>query len=72
MGHPNLRRFLGRIRNSALVVWGKQDRLLPASQAPLFVDAVPHADLPLWMRPVTSSCRRRPETVAKIGDFLAG
>ncbi len=32
-GRPNLRRFLARITNKALVVWGTEDRLLPASQA---------------------------------------
>lgn len=72
MGNPNLRRYLNRIRNPALVVWGKKDRLLPASQAPLFVDALPDAKLVLVEEAGHFVMQEKPETVTKIGDFLAG
>jgi pimeloyl-ACP methyl ester carboxylesterase len=32
MGHPNLGRWLSRIPNETLVVWGKEDRLLPGQK----------------------------------------
>jgi pimeloyl-ACP methyl ester carboxylesterase len=71
MGHPNLRRYLGRITNPALVVWGTEDRLLPASQAPLFVAALPDARLELVEDAGHFVLQEKPETLAKIGDFLA-
>lgn len=72
MGHPNLRRFLARITNPALVVWGAEDRLLPASQAPLFVEALPHAQLMIVEDAGHFVMQEKPETLGKIGDFLAG
>lgn len=72
MGHPNLRHFLARITNPALVVWGSEDRLLPASQAPLWVDALPDARLVLVEDAGHFVLQEKPETLNKIGDFLAG
>ncbi|MBN9025450.1 MAG: alpha/beta hydrolase [Rhizobiales bacterium] len=72
MGHPNLRRFLGRINNPALVVWGEEDRLLPASQAPLFVDALPDARLILVEDAGHFVMQEKPGTLTQVGDFLAG
>lgn len=72
MGHPNLRRFLARITNPALVVWGAEDRLLPASQAPLFAEALPHAQLMIVEDAGHFVMQEKPETLGKIGDFLAG
>lgn len=72
MGHPNLRRFLARITNPALVVWGAEDKLLPASQAPLFVAALPDAKLLIVEDAGHFVMQEKPETLGKIGDFLAG
>lgn len=72
MGHPNLLRFLARITNPALVVWGAEDRLLPASQAPLFVAALPDAKLLIVEDAGHFVMQEKPETLGKIGDFLAG
>lgn len=72
MGHPNLTRFLARITNPALVVWGTEDRLLPASQAPLFVEALPDARLILVEGAGHFVMQEKPDTLTKIGDFLAG
>lgn len=72
MGHPNLTRFLARITNPALVVWGTEDRLLPASQAPLFVEALPDARLIMVEGAGHFVLQEKPETLARIGDFLAG
>lgn len=72
MGHPNLRRFLARITNPTLVVWGTEDKLLPASQAPLWIDALPDAQLLLVEDAGHFVMQEKPETLAKIGDFLAG
>ena len=41
MGHPNLGRWLSRIPNETLIVWGRRDRMLPASQASVLGRANP-------------------------------
>src|SRR3954447_13348576 len=43
MGHPNLGRWLSRIPNETLIVWGDKDRLLPASQAPIWAERIANA-----------------------------
>ena len=43
MGHPNLGRWLSRIPNETLVVWGDKDRMMPASQAPIWAERIPNA-----------------------------
>ena len=71
MGHPNLRRFLARITNPVLVVWGTEDRLLPPSQAPLFVETLPDARLILVEDAGHFVLQEKPEVLGEIGDFLA-
>lgn len=71
MGHPNLRRFMARITNPTLLVWGERDRLLPASQAPIWLENLPAAQF--LSVPDTGHLvpQERPETLKTIGDFLA-
>lgn len=70
MGHPNLRRFLHRITNPALVVWGEEDRLLPASQAPLWIEALPDAEFLSVPEAGHFVLLEKPATVGLIGEFL--
>ena len=42
-GHPNLGRWLSRIPNETLIVWGEKDRMMPASQAPVWAERIPNA-----------------------------
>lgn len=71
MGHPNLKRFMQRITNPVLLVWGTEDRLLPASQAPIWLENLPNAQF--LSVPGTGHLvpQERPETLKTIGDFLA-
>jgi pimeloyl-ACP methyl ester carboxylesterase len=71
MGHPNLRRFLARITNPTLVIWGSEDRLLPASQAPLWVAALPNGELASIDGAGHLLAQEKPETMTRIGAFLA-
>jgi pimeloyl-ACP methyl ester carboxylesterase len=71
MGQPNLRRFMQRITNPTLVVWGAEDRILPASQAPLWIEALPNAQLLTVEGVGHLIAQESPQTVNKIGDFLA-
>jgi pimeloyl-ACP methyl ester carboxylesterase len=71
MGQPNLKRFMNRITNPTLVVWGAEDRILPASQAPLWIAALPNAQLLTVAGTGHLIAQENPETLRKIGDFLA-
>jgi pimeloyl-ACP methyl ester carboxylesterase len=71
MGHPNLGRWLSRIPNETLIVWGDQDRLLPASQAGVWAAAIPNARVHIVHGTGHFAMQEDPATVTAIGDFLA-
>lgn len=72
MGHPNLRRMIARITNPTLVVWGDKDTLLPASQLPVWVEALPDGKAALIEGAGHLVLQEKPESLKSIGDFLAG
>ncbi|EJT01950.1 alpha/beta hydrolase [Rhizobium sp. CCGE 510] len=71
-GHPNLGRWLSRIPNETLIVWGDKDRMLPASQAPLWEKSIPNARTLIIKDVGHFAMQEDPGTVTAIGDFLAG
>lgn len=71
MGHPNLRRFMARITNPTLLIWGEKDRLLPASQAEIWLENLPNATFVSVPGTGHLVSQERPETLKTIGDFLA-
>ncbi|MBB3610538.1 alpha/beta hydrolase [Rhizobium sp. BK602] len=71
MGHPNLGRWLSRIPNQTLIVWGDKDRMLPASQAPLWQERIPNARTLIVEGVGHFAMQEDPRTVTAIGDFLA-
>ena len=72
MGHPNLGRWLSRIPNETLVVWGEKDRMMPASQAAIWAERIPNARVLIVPDVGHFAMQEEPATVAAIGDFLAG
>ena len=72
MGHPNLGRWLSRIPNETLIVWGEEDRMLPASQAPLWQARIKNARTDLVPGVGHFAMQEDPRVVTAIGDFLAG
>ncbi|OBZ94531.1 alpha/beta hydrolase [Pararhizobium polonicum] len=72
MGHPNLGRWLGRIPNETLIVWGDKDRMLPASQAPVWAARIPAARTLIIADAGHFAMQEEPQATAAIGDFLAG
>jgi pimeloyl-ACP methyl ester carboxylesterase len=71
-GHPNLGRWLSRIPNETLVVWGDRDAMLPVTQARIWVNRIPKARLHVVPRVGHFAMQEDPYTVTVIGDFLAG
>ena len=72
MGHPNLGRWLSRIPNETLIVWGERDRMLPASQAGIWAERIPNARVYIAKNVGHFAMQEDPATVKAIGDFLAG
>lgn len=70
MRHPNLRRFLHRISNPALVLWGEQDRLLPAGQLSIWGQELPNAQTHLIADTGHLVMQEAPETLQTIARFL--
>jgi pimeloyl-ACP methyl ester carboxylesterase len=71
-GHPNLGRWLSRIPNETLIVWGEKDRMMPASQAPVWAERIPNARTLIVPEVGHFAMQEEPRTVTAIGDFLAG
>lgn len=72
MGHPNLVRWLARIPNETLIVWGDKDRMVPAGQATIWAEKIPHARVHIVHGVGHFAMQEDPKTVKVIGDFLAG
>jgi pimeloyl-ACP methyl ester carboxylesterase len=70
MGHPNLGRWLSRIPNETLIVWGRKDRMLPASQAPIWAERIPNARTLVVEDVGHFAMQEDPRVVTAIGDFL--
>ena len=71
MGHPNLGRWLARIPNETLVMWGDHDRMMPASQAAIWADRIPNARVHIVPDAGHFAMQEQPASVKAIGDFLA-
>lgn len=70
-GHPNLRRWLSRIPNETLVVWGDQDRMLPPGQAVVWAERIANARVLRVANAGHFAMQEQPACVTQIGDFLA-
>lgn len=71
MGHPNLGRWLSRIPNETLVVWGDKDRMLPASQAPVWAGSIKNARALIIEDVGHFALQEDTQAVGRIADFLA-
>ena len=72
MGHANLRRWLSRIPNETLIMWGDRDRVALASQAELWAREIPRARGHIVPGVGHFAMQEDPSCVTVIGDFLAG
>ncbi|WP_156944022.1 alpha/beta fold hydrolase [Bradyrhizobium sp. Ec3.3] len=72
MGHPNLRRWLSRIPNETLIIWGDKDRIALVGQAELWAKEMAHARIHIVRDVGHFAMQEDPTCVTAIGDFLAG
>ncbi|HET7342363.1 MAG TPA: alpha/beta hydrolase [Methylomirabilota bacterium] len=72
MHNPRLARFLPRVTNPALVVWGREDRIVPAECGELYRGALPNATLRVLERCGHLPPIEQPDAFARLVlDFLA-
>jgi pimeloyl-ACP methyl ester carboxylesterase len=69
-GHPNLGRWIRRIRNDTLILWGGDDRMLPAGQAQIWADRIPNARLHIVPDAGHFAMQDQPACLKTIADFL--
>ena len=70
-GHPNLGRWIGRIRNETLILWGDQDRMLPAGQAKIRADRIRHARTHIVQNAGHFAMQDQPACLTTTVDFLS-
>jgi pimeloyl-ACP methyl ester carboxylesterase len=68
---PWLPRWLHRVDMPTLIVWGDQDRILPAGQAAAWNKLIPHSVVRIFPDAGHLVADEKPECVEAIADFLA-
>jgi pimeloyl-ACP methyl ester carboxylesterase len=69
---PELRGVLPRIEAPTLVLWGEEDRMIPAGQAPVWAELIPGAELRLFPGRGHLLLSEDPAAVAAVADFAGG
>lgn len=68
---PKMPRYLHRIRLPTQLVWGTEDRLIPAAQIESWRRFIPHAEARLFKGAGHLVLDEAPEAVRAVGQFLA-
>ncbi len=70
--NPRLLRRLHRVKAPTLVVWGREDRLIPIENSKLWLEGIPHARLETIEECGHVPHRERPDELTRIvADFLS-
>ena len=73
MHNPRLARFLPRVTNPTLIVWGREDRLVPVECGEQYRRLLPHATLTVLERCGHLPPLEQPDAFARlVTDFLGG
>lgn len=71
--NPSLPYYLGRVDTPTLLVWGRQDAIIPAECGEMYQQALPNARLEIIENCGHSPALEKPgEFLAAVNDFLAG
>jgi pimeloyl-ACP methyl ester carboxylesterase len=68
---PKLAKWLHRITVPTLFVWGKQDRICPVTQAPVWMKLIPGSTLKTFDGAGHLVFIEQPDSVRAIGEYLA-
>ena len=73
MHNPSLPHYLSKVNTPSLIVWGKQDAIVPLECGELYQHALPNATLKVIDRCGHSPHLEKPnEFHAVVGEFLSG
>jgi pimeloyl-ACP methyl ester carboxylesterase len=73
MHNPRLAHFLSRVTNPTLVVWGREDKIVPVACGEQYRSAMPNATLTVLERCGHLIPIEQPEAFARLVlDFLGG
>jgi pimeloyl-ACP methyl ester carboxylesterase len=73
MHNPRLAHFLPRVRNSTLIVWGREDRIVPVVCGEQYRRLLPNAGLRVLERCGHLPPIEQPDAYARlVRDFLGG
>jgi pimeloyl-ACP methyl ester carboxylesterase len=67
---PKLAKWLHRITVPTLLVWGKQDRICPAAQAPVWQKLIPGSTIKIFEGAGHLVTHEKPESMRAITEFL--
>jgi pimeloyl-ACP methyl ester carboxylesterase len=68
---PKLHRYLHRLKMPTLLVWGKDDKIVPSEQAKLWQSFVPKADIQMFKGAGHLVLDESPEAVTAVSKFLS-
>jgi pimeloyl-ACP methyl ester carboxylesterase len=68
---PKFMRYLHRIKMPTLILWGEEDKIIPAQQAKVWRKYLPHAEIKLLKGAGHLVHLDRPEAVTTIMNFLS-
>ena len=70
MGHPNMARWLRRVKNPVKIYWGAEDRMIPAAYAERWGGAIPHAEKMIIDGAGHLAMLEKPEMMEDVADFF--
>jgi pimeloyl-ACP methyl ester carboxylesterase len=70
-GDPKFLRYLHRVKNPTLIVWGEEDKLIPVQQAETWRKFIPNADIKIFKGAGHLVHMERPEAIEALAKFLA-
>jgi pimeloyl-ACP methyl ester carboxylesterase len=68
---PKLHRYLHRLKMPTLLVWGKDDKIVPSEQAKLWQTFVPKADIQVFKGAGHLVLDESPEAVTAVSKFMS-
>ena len=68
---PKLAKWLHRITAPTLLVWGKQDKICPAAQAPVWQKLIPGSTVRIFDGAGHLVTHEKPESMRAIAEFIA-
>lgn len=70
-GDPKFMRYLHRVKNPTLIVWGDEDKIIPVQQAETWRKFIPGADIKIFKGAGHLVHMEKPEAVEAVSKFMS-